>query len=139
MNEVITSFPQFDYSGSQALKALREENIEAVLVNPNIATIQTSYRMADKVYLEPCVPEILEQIIKREKPDGILLGFGGQTGLNLGIELNRRGILQREGVRVLGTNIETIERTEDRELFKESMEKINVPIPLSEAAYTVDD
>ncbi|MCZ2844994.1 MAG: carbamoyl-phosphate synthase (glutamine-hydrolyzing) large subunit [Candidatus Bathyarchaeota archaeon] len=139
MNEGITSFPQFDYSGSQALKALREENIEAVLINPNIATIQTSYRMADKVYLEPCVPEILEQIIKREKPDGILLGFGGQTGLNLGIELHRMGILQREGVRVLGTNIETIERTEDRELFKESMEKINVPIPLSEAAYTVDD
>lgn len=139
MSEGKPSFPQFDYSGSQALKALREESIETVLVNPNIATIQTSYRMADKVYLEPCVPEILEQIIKREKPDGILLGFGGQTGLNLGIELHRKGILQREGVRVLGTNIETIVKTEDRGLFKDSMKKINVPIPLSEAVYNVND
>ncbi len=108
-------------------------------MNPNIATIQTSYRMADKVYLEPCVPEILEQIIKREKPDGILLGFGGQTGLNLGIELHKMGILDREGVKVLGTGIETIEMTEDRGLFRECMEKINIPIPLSKAAYNVDE
>ncbi|MCJ7760444.1 carbamoyl phosphate synthase large subunit, partial [Candidatus Bathyarchaeota archaeon] len=111
---VIAQAAEFDYSGSQCLKALREEGIQTVLVNPNIATIQTSMRMADRVYLEPCTVDIIESIIRKEKPDGILLGFGGQTAINVGVQLARRGILEREGVRVLGTSITAIDITEDR-------------------------
>jgi carbamoyl-phosphate synthase large subunit len=136
---VIGQAAEFDYSGSQALKALDEESIETVLVNPNVATIQTSHRMADKVYLEPCTPEIVAQIIRMEKPDGILLGFGGQTGLNVGVQLEKKGIFKDEDVEVLGTGIEAIEATEDRDLFKRAMERIGVPVPLSDAAYSVDD
>jgi carbamoyl-phosphate synthase large subunit len=135
---VIAQAAEFDYSGSQCLKALREEGVETVLVNPNVATIQTSMRMADKVYLEPCTPEVVEKIIKREKPDGILLGFGGQTGLNVGVKLDRRGVYEREGVKVLGTSIEAIDVTEDRLLFKEAMEEARVPIPRSNAAYSTE-
>jgi len=136
---VIGQAAEFDYSGSQALKALDEENIETVLVNPNVATIQTSYRMADKVYLEPCTPEIVAQILRMEKPDGILLGFGGQTGLNVGVQLEKKGIFKDERVEILGTGIEAIEATEDRGLFKRAMEKIGVPVPLSDVAYSIDD
>ena len=135
---VIAQAAEFDYSGSQCLKALREEGIETVLVNPNVATIQTSLRMADKVYLEPCTPDIIESIIRKEKPDGILLGFGGQTAINVGVQLARRGVFEREGVRVLGTSIQAIDITEDRLLFKKAMESANVPIPQSNAAYTVN-
>ncbi|MCJ7770958.1 carbamoyl-phosphate synthase (glutamine-hydrolyzing) large subunit, partial [Candidatus Bathyarchaeota archaeon] len=130
---------EFDYRGSPCLKALREEGIQTVLVNPNIATIQTSMRMADKVYLEPCTVDVIESIIHKEKPDGILLGFGGQTAINVGVQLARRGILAREGVRVLGTSISAIDTTEDRLLFKKAMEKASVPIPKSNAAYTVNE
>ncbi len=134
---VIAQAAEFDYSGSQCLKALREEGVNTVLVNPNVATIQTSMRMADTVYLEPCTPDIVESIIKKEKPDGILLGFGGQTAINVGVQLARRGVYEREGVRVLGTSIKAIDVTEDRLLFKQAMEKAKVPIPQSNAAYSV--
>jgi carbamoyl-phosphate synthase large subunit len=135
---VIAQAAEFDYSGSQCLKALREEGIETVLVNPNVATIQTSLRMADKVYLEPCTPDVVEAIIRKEKPDGILLGFGGQTAINVGVQLARRGVYEREGVRVLGTSIRAIEVTQDRLLFKRTMDESGVPVPISDAAYSVD-
>ena len=99
---------EFDYSGSQALKALREEGISSVLVNPNIATIQTSEGIADRVYFLPVTPYFVEEIIKKERPDGILLAFGGQTALNCGTELHQRGVLQQYGVQVLGTSVEAI-------------------------------
>ncbi len=114
---------EFDYSGSQALKALREEGIETVLVNPNVATIQTSHDLADKVYLEPITADFIEKIINKERPDGILLGFGGQTALNAGVELHEKGVLRRYGVRVLGTPVESIVRTEDREKFKKAVQE----------------
>jgi len=136
---VIGQAAEFDYSGSQALKALDEENIETVLVNPNVATIQTSHRMADRVYLEPCTAEMAAQIIRIENPDGILLGFGGQTGLNVGVQLEKKGIFKDEHIEVLGTGIGAIEATEDRGLFKRAMESIGVPVPLSDVAYSVDD
>lgn len=136
---VIAQAAEFDYSGSQCLKALKEEGVETILVNPNVATIQTSMKMADKVYLEPCTTDVIEKIIKKEKPDGVLLGFGGQTALNVGVQLARSGIFEREGVRVLGTSIKAIDVTEDRLLFKNAMEEANVPIPKSGAAYSVDE
>ena len=108
---------EFDYSGSQALKALREEGVGSVLVNPNIATIQTSEGIADKVYFLPVTPYFVEEIIKKEQPDGILLAFGGQTALNCGTELYLNGTLQKYGVRVLGTSVEAIMYTEDRDRF----------------------
>jgi carbamoyl-phosphate synthase large subunit len=136
---VIAQAAEFDYSGSQCLKALKEERVETVLVNPNVATIQTSMKMADKVYLEPCTPSVIEKIIKKEKPDGILLGFGGQTALNVGVQLSRSGVFDRESITVLGTSIEAIDVTEDRLLFKNAMEEADVPIPKSGAAYNVDE
>ncbi|MBI4173858.1 MAG: carbamoyl-phosphate synthase (glutamine-hydrolyzing) large subunit [Candidatus Aenigmarchaeota archaeon] len=129
---------EFDYSGIQALKALREEGIETVLVNPNIATIQTSTEFADKVYLEPIETGFLEAIIERERPDGILLGFGGQTALNAGIDLAKNGILAKYGIRVLGTQTDAIEKTEDRQAFREAMEKVGAFIPPSRAAQSVE-
>ena len=108
---------EFDYSGSQALKALREEGIESVLINPNIATIQTSEGVADRVYFLPITPEFVEQVIKKERPDGILLAFGGQTALNCGTQLYLDGTLEKYGVKVLGTSVEAIMITEDRDLF----------------------
>src|SRR3990170_1139203 len=104
---------EFDYSGSQAIKALKEEGIKVILVNPNIATIQTSSNFADKVYFLPIEPHFVEEIIKKEKPDGILLSFGGQTALNCGLELNRLGTLARHKVEILGTPIKAVEITED--------------------------
>jgi carbamoyl-phosphate synthase large subunit len=135
---VIAQAAEFDYSGSQALKALREEGISTVLVNPNVATIQTSRRMADKIYLEPCTPEVVAQIIRKEKPDGVMLGFGGQTGINVGLQLARMGVFNK-GIRVLGSPLRAIEITEDRHLFKTAMEKAGIPIPPSEAAYSTED
>jgi carbamoyl-phosphate synthase large subunit len=128
---------EFDYSGSQCLKALREEGIETVLINPNIATIQTDPRLSGKVYLLPVTPEYVEKVIKREKPDSILLGFGGQTALNCGIELAKTGVLEKYGVKVLGTPVEAIENTGDRERFRQVMLKANVPPLESKAATTV--
>src|SRR5262249_50275592 len=105
---------EFDYSGSQAIKALKDSGVESILVNPNIATIQTSDYLATKVYFLPVTPDFVEQVILKEQPDGILLSFGGQTALNCGLELARRGVLERYKVRVLGTSIEAITDTEDR-------------------------
>lgn len=122
---------EFDYSGSQAIKALKEERIESVLVNPNIATIQTSKNLADKVYFLPVNASFVERVIRKEKPDGIFLSFGGQTALNCGIELFKRGVFKKYGVKVLGTQVETILDTEDRELFKNRLEEIGIKMPLS--------
>src|SRR4029079_9662815 len=108
---------EFDYSGSQAIKALKEEGKKVILVNPNIATVQTDMDLADKVYLLPVNPYFVEKIIRKEKPEGILLGFGGQTALNCGLELNSVGILKKYNVQVLGTQVDSINKTEDRELF----------------------
>jgi carbamoyl-phosphate synthase large subunit len=108
---------EFDYSGSQALKALREEGIFTVLINPNIATVQTSEKIADKIYFLPVTPKFVERVIDRERPDGILLSFGGQTALNCGTALFRSGVFEKYGVKVLGTPVEAIMNTEDRELF----------------------
>ena len=105
---------EFDYSGSQALKALREEGVYTVLINPNIATVQTSEGMADKIYFLPVTPDFVERVIERERPDGILLAFGGQTALNCGVELYRNGVLDKYGVKVLGTPVRAIIETEDR-------------------------
>ncbi len=135
----IAEAAEFDYSGSQALKALREEGIETVLVNPNVATIQTSHEMADRVYLAPLTPSFVEEIIERETPDAILLGFGGQTALSLGVELWRKGVLARYGVRVLGTPVEGIERALSREKFRETMRSRGLPIPPSSAAHSVEE
>ncbi len=114
---------EFDYSGSQCLKALREENIETVLVNPNIATIQTDPHLGGKVYLLPLTPRHLTRVIEKERPDGILLGFGGQTALNCGVQLEKEGVLEKFSIEVLGTPVRAIEDTEDRELFKQAMIK----------------
>ena len=129
---------EFDYSGSQALKALREEGIKTVLINPNIATVQTSEGVADQIYFLPVQPHFVEKVIQREKPDGILLSFGGQTALNCGVELYKSGILEKYGVRVLGTPVQAIMDTEDRELFVEKLNEINVKTIKSEACETIE-
>ena len=128
---------EFDYSGAQALKALREEGIETILVNPNIATVQTSKDIADKVYFQPISAHFVERIIEKERPDGILLSFGGQTALNCGVELFRNKVLERYGVRVLGTPVEAIIDTEDRDLFVRRLDEIGVKTIKSEACSTV--
>src|SRR3989344_5607155 len=120
---------EFDYSGSQALKALKEEGIQAVLINPNIATIQTSKDLADKIYFLPITPYFVEQVIKKEKVDGIFLSFGGQTALNCGMELDKKGVFKKYKVKVLGTFVKSIEVTEDRELFAKELAKIEVKVP----------
>lgn len=130
---------EFDYSGSQALKALKEEGIETVLINPNIATIQTSKGMADKIYFLPVTPYFVEQIIKKEKPDGILLSFGGQTALNCGVELYNHGILDKYNIKVIGTPVQAIIETEDRDLFVKKLDQIGVKTPSSIAVNTVED
>ena len=129
---------EFDYSGSQCLKALTEEGIETVLINPNIATIQTDPRLSGKVYLLPVTPEFVEKVIKKEKPDGIILGFGGQTALNCGIELSKMGIFKKYDVKVLGTPIEAIEDTSDRERFRKVMLDAKVPPLRSKAANSIN-
>jgi carbamoyl-phosphate synthase large subunit len=130
---------EFDYSGSQCLKALREEGIETVLINPNIATIQTDPRLSGKVYLLPVTPEYVEKVIQKEKPDGILLGFGGQTALNCGVELAQKGIFEKYNVKVLGTPVQAIETTGNRELFKQAMIKADAHPLRSKSATTVRD
>lgn len=130
---------EFDYSGSQAIKALKEEGKTIILVNPNIATVQTDIDLADKVYLLPVNPYFVEQIIKKESPEGILLGFGGQTALNCGLELNRLGILKKYNVQVLGTQVDSINKTEDRELFVKELNKIKVRTPISKAVRSVKE
>src|SRR5216110_3536444 len=130
---------EFDYSGSQALKALREEGIATVLVNPNIATIQTSKQLANEVYFLPVTPFFVEKIIEKERPDGILLSFGGQTALNCGIALCRAGVLEKYGVQILGTPISAIILTEDRQEFAEHLAKIAIPTPQSRSAETLGD
>lgn len=129
---------EFDYSGSQAIKALREASKTAILVNPNIATNQTSHSLADEIYYLPVTAEYVSYIIERERPDGILLTFGGQTGLNVGIQLDKMGIFDRFGVKVLGTPISTLECSEDRELFSQALNEINIPIAESVAVESVD-
>ncbi len=135
----IAEAAEFDYSGSQAIKALKEEGVRVVVVNPNVATIQTSKELADAVYLLPVQPEFVERVIERERPDGILLGFGGQTALNCGVELARRGVLERYGVRVLGTPVESIVRALDRDLFRATMLEHGIPVPPSRAAHSVEE
>ena len=129
---------EFDYSGSQALKALREEGIYTVLINPNIATVQTSEGVADKIYFLPVNPFFVERVIKKERPDGILLAFGGQTALNCGVELYKTGVLEKYNVQVLGTPVQAIMDTEDRELFVEKLDEINVKTIQSEACETIE-
>ena len=130
---------EFDYSGAQALKALREEGIETILVNPNIATVQTSENIADKVYFQPVSAKFVERIIERERPDGILLSFGGQTALNCGVELYESGVLERCGVKVLGTPVGSIIDTEDRDRFVRRLDEIGVKTIKSEACTTIDE
>ena len=130
---------EFDYSGSQALKALREEGISSVLVNPNIATIQTSEGIADRVYFLPVTPYFVTEIIKKERPDGILLAFGGQTALNCGTELYQTGVLKEYGVKVLGTSVEAIMYTEDRDLFVKKLNEIELKTPISQAVENMSD
>lgn len=130
---------EFDYSGSQALKALREEGIATVLINPNIATVQTSEGIADRIYFLPVTAEFVERVIEKERPDGIMLAFGGQTALNCGIELFRKGVFEKYNLRVLGTPVEAIIETEDRELFAQKLHSIGVSTPRSFAVNTVDE
>ena len=129
---------EFDYSGSQALKALREEGISSVLINPNVATIQTSEGIADKVYFLPVNTHFVTEVIKKERPDGILLAFGGQTALNCGTELYQSGVLKEYGVQVLGTSVEAIMNTEDRDLFVKELNKVDLKVPVSEACETME-
>ena len=130
---------EFDYSGSQAIKALKEENVKVILINPNIATVQTSDNMADDVYFLPVTPEYVTQVIIKEKPNGILLQFGGQTALNCGIKLMESGVLKKYNVRVLGTPIDTIQATEDRQIFANTLKEINEKVAPSACASTVDE
>ena len=130
---------EFDYSGAQALKALKEEGIHSVLINPNIATVQTSQGVADTVYFQPVQPDFVERIIEKERPDGILLSFGGQTALNCGVELYQRGVLEKYGVKVLGTPVQAIIDTEDRDLFVKRLDEIGVKTIKSEACSTVEE
>jgi len=135
----IAEAAEFDYSGSQALKALKEEGIKTVLVNPNIATIQTSHELADRVYLVPIKVEFVEAVIERERPDGILLGFGGQSALSVGVMLEKKGVLRKYGVRVYGTPVDGIEKALNRELFKETMKAWSLPVPISGAARSLNE
>ena len=130
---------EFDYSGSQCLKAIHEDGLKSVLINPNIATIQTDTRFADKVYLLPVTPEYVSSIIESERPDGIMLGYGGQTALNCGVKLAETNVLQKYGVKVLGTQIPGIQKTEDRQLFKDSMGECGVPVLKSKTVNTFED
>ncbi|MBQ6401212.1 MAG: carbamoyl-phosphate synthase (glutamine-hydrolyzing) large subunit [Firmicutes bacterium] len=136
---IIGQAAEFDYAGTQACKAIREEGIETILVNSNPATIMTDEGIADRVYMEPLTEEALEQILEKERPDGVLAGFGGQTGLNLAMSLEEKGVLNKYGVRLLGVNRESIEKAEDREAFKELMQEIGEPIPSSVIATSIEE
>lgn len=131
---------EFDYSGAQAIKAVKEEGIEVVLINPNVATIQTDKKfVGDKAYFLPITPEFAEKVIEKERPDGILLGFGGQTALNCGTELAEKGILSKYGVKVLGTSVEAIEKADNRDLFRKTMLDAGIPIPKSKKANSIEE
>ena len=130
---------EFDYSGAQALKALKEEGVKSVLINPNIATVQTSENVADTIYFQPVTPEFVEHIIEKERPDGILLSFGGQTALNCGVELYKKGVFEKYGVKVLGTPVQAIIDTEDRDLFVKRLDEIGVKTIKSEACRTIEE
>ena len=130
---------EFDYSGSQALKAMKEEGIETVLINPNIATVQTSEGVADKIYFLPVTPYFVEEVIKKEKPQGILLAFGGQTALNCGVELYKSGVFEKYDLKVLGTPVQSIMDTEDRDLFVKKLDQIDVKTIKSHAVATIED
>ncbi len=136
---VIGQAAEFDYAGTQACRALREEGIEVVLINSNPATIMTDTEVADTVYLEPLTPDLVAQVLERERPDGLLPTLGGQTGLNLAVALNERGVLERLGVRLLGTPLEAIQRAEDRELFKKTMTDIGQPVAESRIVSSMDE
>ena len=135
---IIGQAAEFDYAGTQACRALKEEGLEVVLVNSNPATIMTDVHVADRVYVEPIDIEFLEKVIKRERPDSLLATLGGQVGLNMAMKLDEKGILRENNVRLLGTQISAIKRGEDREMFKETMEKINQPIPESTIVETIE-
>jgi carbamoyl-phosphate synthase large subunit len=135
----IAEAAEFDYSGAQALKALKEEGIETILINPNVATVQTSYKFADKIYLIPLKQEFVAKVIEAERPDGIMIGFGGQTALSLGVRLYDSGILKKYDVKVLGTPIEGIRAALSRSLFRDVMTKHNIPVPPSKAAKSIDE
>ena len=135
----IAEAAEFDYSGSQALKVLREEGIKSILVNPNVATVQTSYRLADKVYMLPINIDFVSRVIERERPDAIMIGFGGQTALSIGVSLYKSGVLSKYNVKVLGTPIEGIEKALSREKFKETMRKHHIPIPESRSAKSEEE
>ena len=130
---------EFDYSGSQALKALKEEGVETILINPNIATIQTSPEIADRIYFLPVTAYFVEQVIKKEKPDGILLAFGGQTALNCGVDLFRQGIFEKYNIQVVGTPVQAIIDTEDREIFSGKLAEIEVGTPRSVACINMEE
>ena len=131
---------EFDYSGAQAIKAVKEEEIEVVLINPNVATIQTDKKfVGDKAYFLPITPEFAEKVIEKERPDGILLGFGGQTALNCGTELAEKGILDKYNVKVLGTSVEAIEKADNRDLFRRTMAEAGIPIPKSRKANSIEE
>ena len=136
---IIGQAAEFDYSGSQACKALKEEGIEVVLINSNPATIMTDGDTADRVYIEPITIDVVKKIIERERPDGILASFGGQTGLNMAVQLANDGILDRYGIELLGTSLMSIKKAEDRELFKETMQNIGEKVPMSTIVTDLDD
>ena len=136
---IIGQAAEFDYAGTQACRALKEEGIEVVLLNSNPATIMTDKDMADRVYIEPLTVEVVEQLIIKEKPDSVLPTLGGQAGLNLAMELAESGFLKEHNVRLIGTTPDTIKRAEDRQAFKDTMEKINEPIAASKVVTTVED
>src|SRR5512139_848272 len=134
---IISQACEFDYSGTQACKALREDGFEVILVNSNPATIMTDPEMADRTYIEPITPEVLEKIIVREKPDALLPTLGGQTGLNVSGALYESGVLREQGVRMIGAQDEAIKKGEDRNLFKESIRRIGLDLPRSGLAYSL--
>ena len=136
---VIGQAAEFDYAGTQACRSLKEEGVEVCLVNSNPATIMTDKNIADQVYIEPLTVEVLKQIILKEKPDSVLPTLGGQAGLNLGMELAESGFLAEHGVKLIGTTAETIYRAEDRQAFKDTMEKLNEPVAASLVVHNVED
>jgi carbamoyl-phosphate synthase large subunit len=136
---IIGQAAEFDYSGSQAIESLQEEGIEVVLINSNPATIMTDQDLADKVYIEPLTPEFIKKVIYREQPDALLPTLGGQTGLNLALHLAREGFLEKEGVKLLGVNLNTIEKAEDRQMFKDLMIEIGEPVPESQTVHNIDE
>ncbi len=136
---VIGQAAEFDYAGTQACQALKEEGVEVVLINSNPATIMTDTNMADKVYIEPITLDFVTQIIRQERPDGLLPTLGGQTGLNMAVELARAGVLERENVKLLGTQLDSIEKAEDRDLFRDLMRELEQPVPESVIVTTLEE